>query len=402
MVAQDYLFFLSGFLLGLMVMWAILYFHYRRRFIEISFAKEQMKESFSAISKDTLVANIDLVNSSFKQSLEQLYKSSEQDRNQNQEQLKSAIQPLKESLGLVDKKIQELESARMSTLGSLKEQIEGLLKSQQILEKEANKLSGALNAPSVRGRWGEMQLRRVVELSGLSAHCDFVEQESIKSENEILRPDMIVTLPNKKMIVIDAKAPLELFGQSEQIEKAKETQMAQALRRHLLLLRKKEYFKILSGSPEFSVMFLPSEAFLHRALLADSSLLEFAAQNDVIIVTPITLIALLKAISFGFKQEAVAQNIEEARHLSQQLIDRIHKVAEHFDKLGRHLSQATTSFNQTLSSLDSRVLVTARKLAEIKSVGGASSEEIVPLVFVENMPKPASLGTLDSREAAHE
>jgi DNA recombination protein RmuC len=397
MAAQDYLIFLCGMLLGAMLAWLLLWLYYRKRFLDVALVSEHMKASFAAISKDTLIANVDLMNSSFRQSLEQLHKSSEQERSQSQELLKNVLSPLKESLGQVDKKVQELENARMSAFGGLKEQIEGLLKSQQILQKEANNLSRALSAPSVRGRWGEMQLRRVVELSGLSAHCDFLEQESVKGEHEMMRPDMIVTLPNKKMIVVDAKAPLELFAE-EHIEKAKEAQMAGALRRHLLALRKKEYYKIVNGSPEFSVMFLPSEAFLHRALLADSSLLDFAAQNDVIIVTPITLIALLKAVSFGFKQEAVAENIDEARRLSQQLIDRIHKVAEHFDKLGRHLAQASQCFNQTLSSLDSRVLVTARKLAEIKSVGMELKE--TRLEFIEDSLRPAILGETENKEAA--
>lgn len=391
MTVLDVFIFFSGMLFGFLI--ALYYSHryYTKQKADLVLMHDNMKTSFAAISKDTLMANVDLMNSSFKQSLEQIYKTSEQDRTNSHQHLREVIAPLKESLLSVDKKVGELESARVGAYGGLKEQIEGLLKSQAILQKETTTLTRALNAPSIRGRWGEMQLRRVVELSGLSAHCDFIEQCSIKDGDDLIRPDMIVTLPKNKVIVIDAKAPLELFTQEQSSDENTSLALAASLRRHLQVLKKKSYFKLVTGSPEFTVMFLPGEAFLHRALVADPALLDFAAQQDIIIATPITLVALLKAIAFGFKQEAVAGNIEEVRRLSQQLIDRVNKVAEHFDKLGRHLKQATDSYNQTLSSLDSRVLVTARKLAEIKSV---SLEESAPpnLAFVDIIPKPVTLG----------
>lgn len=391
MIAQDFLLFLCGMFMGALLALFCSWLYFRRRSIELALINDNMKSAFSAISKETLMANVDLMNSSFKASLEQMYKASEQDRAVNSEQLSGVISPLKETLQAVDKKVQELESVRQGAYSSLTAQIEALMQSQQALHKETGDLSRALNAPSVRGRWGEMQLRRVVELSGLSAHCDFVEQGSIRGEDELIRPDMIVTLPNEKFIVVDAKVPLEIFGFDTANDKGKGVQLSQSLRRHVTTLKKKDYFKAVSGSPEFTVMFLPGEAFLHRALAADAALLEYAAQNDVMVVTPITLVALLKAISFGFKQEAVASNVEETRRLAQQLVDRVHKVSEHFEKLGRHLSQASQCYNQTLSSLDSRVLVTARKLAEIKAV------ETVPescsgntLAFIDIMPRSVS------------
>lgn len=385
MAMQDIWIFCSGILCGVIIA-CFLAFRYFNQ------AKNQLKESFARISQEALVNNSNFVNSSFKTSLEQLYKASEHDRNHNQQHLKDIIAPLKESLVSVDKKVNELEKSRQGAYGSLKEQIESLIKSQTLLHKETTMLSRALNAPSVKGRWGEMQLRRVVELSGLSNYCDFVEQESLKNDDDLARPDMIVTLPNKKIIIIDAKVPLELFSDASTEEN--NINMVQAVRRHLQILKKKAYFKFAGESPEFTVMFLPGEAFLHRALAADSLLLDFAAQNNIIIATPITLVALLKAVAFGFKQEAVAQNIEEVRKLAQQLIDRVSKVGEHFEKLGRNLKQATDSYNQTLSSLDSRVLVTARKLAEIKSL---SSEEKPPpnLAFVDIIPKPVTLGSYE-------
>jgi DNA recombination protein RmuC len=365
MTIHNVLIFFSGMLFGLVLalIWA-------QRYVNKSHG--YLKDSFAALSKETLGAHAELVNASFKHSIDQLYKASEQERGYNQEHLRDIISPLKESLLSVDKKVSELELARVGAYGSLKEQIEGLLKSQAVLHKETITLSRALNAPNIKGRWGEMQLRRVVELSGLSAHCDFLEQHSLKSGDELGRPDMVVTLPLNKIIIIDAKVPLEIFGADENDSQV----LASSLRRHIQTLRKKSYFKLVNQSPEFTVMFLPAEAFLHRALSIDPMLIDFAAQHNIIIATPISLIALLKAIAFGFKQEAVAHNIEEVRRLAQELIDRIQKVDEHFDKLGRSLKQATDCYNQTLSSLDSRVLVTARKLAEIKNAQNLTLADI--------------------------
>jgi DNA recombination protein RmuC len=347
---------------------------FNKRLADLSSTHDKMKEAFAAISRDALIKNADMLNTSFKQSLDHFFKTSERDRLMSNESLAHIINPLKESLVSVDKKVQELEANRQGAYTGLREQIEGLLKSQASLQKDTQNLARALNSPIIRGRWGEMQLRRVVELSGLSAHCDFVEQKSIKDGDETLRPDMIVTMPKNKKIVIDAKVPLELFGvdegpsSKESKEESRGQDLAVSLRRHLSSLKKKSYHSVLGDSPEFVVMFLPGEAFLHRALAADPSLLDYAAQREVIIATPITLIALLKAIAFGFNQVSVANNIEEVRRLSQQLIDRVSNVSLHFEKLGKSLKQANEAYNQTLSSLDSRVLVTARKLAEIKSL----------------------------------
>jgi DNA recombination protein RmuC len=247
-----------------------------------------------------------------------------------------------------------------------------------------------------------MQLRRVVELSGLSSHCDFIEQKSLCDGDSVMRPDMIITLPKNKKIVVDAKAPMEFFlgDKSDDMDKDRAgEELASSLRRHLLQLKKKSYHSVLKESPEFVVMFLPTEAFLHGALTADPMLLDFAAQHEVIIATPITLVALLKAIAFGFRQDAIADNIEEVRKLSQQLIDRIDKVASHFEKLGKNLKQATESYNQTLSSLDSRVLVTARKLSQIKE-SGVHEHEIKkePISLVEAIPRAVQFKALDMME----
>ncbi len=375
---------------------------FNRRIEDLSALQNNMKEVFASISKDALHNNADLVNNSFKQSVEHFFKIAEKDRLTSEANLAGIMQPLKDSLVAVDKKVQELETSRQGAYSGLKEQIEGMLKSQANLQKETQNLSRALYAPTIRGRWGEMQLKRVVELSGLSSYCDFVEQKNIGDGKEILRPDMIVTLPKNKKIVIDAKAPLDIFSDENLIainDEQRGQDFAASLRRHLLALKKKSYYSYLGDSPEFVVMFLPSEAFIYWALMADPMLLDFAAQHEVIIATPITLVALLKAIAFGFKQEAIATNIEEVRRLSQELIDRVNKVSSHFEKLGKNLRQATESYNQTLSSLDSRVLVTARKLADIKSVT-ESSETMVrkTLPVIDIIPRNTDTESLVDKE----
>lgn len=370
---------------------------FNQRIADLSAVHNTMKETFASVSKDALVKNADLINSSFKQSMEHFFKENQKDRLVINENLASVIAPLKESLLSVDKKVEELESSRQGAYAGIKEQIDSLLKSQSSLQSETQKLARALSAPTTRGRWGEMQLRRVVELSGMSAHCDFVEQQNIGEGEAVLRPDMIITLPRNKKIVIDAKAPLELMGlddASYDYEEKDGVLLAASLKRHLMLLKKKSYHSFVGQSPEFVVMFLPGEAFLYRALKADPNLLEYAAQNEIIVATPVTLVALLKAIAFGFRQEAIASNIEEVRRLSQQLIDRINKVSVHFDKLGRSLKQSTDAYNQTLASLDSRVLVTAKKLAEIKSLAPESdiSEELESgPIFLDAVPREAHL-----------
>ncbi|MCA9507315.1 MAG: DNA recombination protein RmuC [Myxococcales bacterium] len=371
--------------------------YFEKRINDLNLVHDRMKETFSALAKESLIQNMDAMNTTLKQSVDQLLQASDQERQHSKEQLKNVVAPLKESLSFMDKKVSDLEAIRQGAYSGLKEQIEGLLKSQAILQQETGALSKALQAPSIRGRWGEMQLRRVVELSGLSQFCDFIEQCSIKVEGEILRPDMVVTLPQNKKIVIDAKVPLEVFGTEDKNDACAD--LVTTLKRHLMTLKKKSYAKILGDSPEFTVMFLPTESLLHRALVTDPSLLDYAAQNDIIIATPVTLIALLKGVAFSFKQESIANNIEEVRKLAQQLIDRVGVVSAHFGKLGKSLKTASESYNQTLSSLDSRVFVTARKLSEIKSLGSDKSVESIHQEFIDVVPREIDMKPLNGSES---
>lgn len=362
--------------------------HYQSRIAEINHINQQMKDAFAVISKDALLKNTDMLKHAFNQSLEHFMKTSAQDRSISQELLANIMQPLKESLTQVNHKVHELETKRQGAYDGLKEQIDGLLRSQLLLQKETQNLSRALYTPAIKGRWGEMQLRRVVELSGLSPHCDFIEQKNITEDDSVRRPDMIVTLPKNKKIIIDAKAPIEFIDNNYQDngnEKDKDQQLVTTLKRHILALKKRSYSNIINETPEFIVMFLPGEALLHRALNADPLLLDFAAQNEILITTPVTLVALLKAVAFNFNQEAIANNIEEVRYLSKQLLDRVEKMTDHFAKLGRSLKQAAQSYNQTLSSLDTRVLVTARKLANIKSINKDEDVMMAKLPLIEEV-----------------
>lgn len=342
------------------------------RISELSDIKKNMKDVFEAISKESLLNNSLMLNQSFKQSLQEFFTHNEKERTQSTKDIFNIIFPLKESLVLVEQKISELEKIRSSAYGSLTQQLNNLLSTQNALIKETNLLKTSLSAPSVRGKWGEMQLKRVLELSGLSQFCDFIEQETILAEESSIRPDVILTLPHEKKVIIDAKAPLDSFLDTQKkdflIDDTQQSlDLAVCIKRHISTLKKKNYTKYVSQTPEFVILFLPGDMFLYKALSADNSLIEFAAKNDVILATPLTLIAILKAVSYSFNEYAMTQNIEEAKKFAQELIDRIAKVAEHFERLGKSLKVANDSYNQTLSSLKSRVLVTAQKLSTIKS-----------------------------------
>ena len=298
------------------------------------------------------------------------------------------VAPIKETLSRFDVKVSELEKARTGAHAVMSEQIRALLETNGDLRKETRNLVSALRVPHVRGQWGEMQLRRVVELAGMLNHCDFVEQET--SENGRLRPDLIIKLPGGKQVIVDAKAPLQNYldaiaTENESEKKLKLAEMAQHLRGHVKALSDKRYWQQFEPTPEFVILFLPGETFFSAALQADPALIEAGVAQRVLLATPTTLIALLHAISSGWRQELLSQNAQEMATQAREVYKRVKDFTGHFSKVGKHLASAVQVYNDAVGSFESRVLSAARRFQESEPL--LSSNEIETLQMVEKQTR---------------
>ena len=327
--------------------------------------KQAIENSFRSMSAESLRANNETFLSLAKSSL---------------------VEPVRESLGKVDEKIAALERVRQQAYGEIRQQFTTMAQVQGELRAETANLVKALRQPHVRGRWGEIQLRRVVEMAGMMAHCDFVEQESAESEDGRLRPDLIVKLPGGRQIVVDSKAPIAAYMEAheaatDELRKAKIQLHAQQMRRHLEALVRKSYWEQFEPTPEVVVMFVPGEAFYHAALEADPDLLDNALAQRVIIASPASLVGVLRAASYGWRQESIEENARAISQLGQELHARLSTMIDHLAKMGRSLNGALNSYNDAIASFESRVLVSARKFKEL----GATSQEaeIIELRAVE-------------------
>ncbi len=289
------------------------------------------------------------------------------------------VRPLRESLARVDEKLHQVETERHGHYEALTKHLELVAVAHRSLERETQNLGQALRAPQARGRWGELQLRRVVELAGMLEHCDFLEQPTIRSEDGLSRPDLIVRLPGDRQIAIDAKAPLEAYLSASEAEGEDEAARfldahARHVRRHLDDLASRAYWSRLEGSPEFVVLFLPGEPFFSAALARDPELIERGVDRRVLIASPTTLIALLRAVAQGWKQEEMTKNAVLVSRLGRELYERIVTLSGHFEALGRKLDGAVVAYNTAIGSFESRVQVSARRMAEL----GVSSPETLP------------------------
>ena len=342
-------------------------------------AHTRLTESFKALSADALKSN----NQSFlelaRETFGKLHQQSADELGKRQQAIDSMVKPLKESLEKVDAKIGEMEKTRASAYGQLSEQLKSLGTAQVSLQAEASKLTTALRSTTTAGTWGELQLRRVVEMSGMSSYCDFSEQQSAGG----FRPDLIVRLPGGQQIVVDAKAPNDAYREAanatdETVRAAKLAEHAAKVRGHIDALGAKNYWEQFQPSPEFVVLFLPGDQFLSGALQGDPTLIDRAIGKKVLLATPATLIALLKAAAYGWRQEDVSRNAQVIADLGRGLYDRIVGFADNLDKVGRGLETANKAYNSAVGSFEQTLIPGARKLSELGAKGAKDLTDPTP------------------------
>jgi DNA recombination protein RmuC len=353
-------------------------------------ADTKLREAFQALSADALKTN----NEAFLQLAETRLTQSRTEATADIEARKKAIEhllePMAKTLDQVDREIKESERRRLQNGAELIQKIASLDTMGKDLRSQTARLVDALKRPGVRGRWGELQLKRVVELSGMVEHCDFEEQQSLTADERRMRPDVVVRLPGGKHVVIDAKAPLDAYlkaleAPDEMTRQALLADHAKQVRVHLTQLAAKGYAAHVQPGPDFVVMFLPGEMFFSAALEQDPSLIEFGVEQRVVPASPTTLIALLRAVAYGWQQQAQAENAQKISELGRNLYNAIHTLADHFDKVGGNLKASLDAYNRAVGSLEGNVLVKARRFKELQAANGEDIPQLEPIDRVPRM-----------------
>jgi len=409
---------LAGVVIGALIVWAIMRGRQKRQAAQVELLETRLKDqdalqserdsAYEAATTRLATAFSDLANQSLKSNSETFLRLAEQNLGTQQEKAKrelgereqaveNLVKPIREALQDSQRQIAELEKSRSEAYGSIKSQLENMQISQVSLARETKNLVNALRRPEVRGRWGEITLRRLVELAGMVEHCDFQEQVHSSTDDKIIRPDMIVRMPDQRDLVVDVKTPLDAY--LEAIEATDDAQRQLGLKRHARNVREhvrklasKAYWEQFSNSPEFVILFIPGDQFLSAALNEDPDLIETALSQQIILATPTSFVALLKAVAYGWRQLALADNAEEIRRLAEDLYGRLRTFVGHMGRVGRQLSSSVEHYNRAVGSLERKVLPGARKFVEL---GIHPKKEIEDLEPLESLPRSVIEPTQD-------
>ena len=367
--------------------------------------QDQLREAFQALAATTLKHSTDEFLKLADQKIGNVHREAAIDLTRRQQELGTLVTPIRDTLQQVDAKLKEVEKSRVDDSANMRSLLGLVGHTQQQLQQETQNLVRALRSPGVRGQWGEVQLRKVVELSGMLEHCDFDEQRTIFSDSGRMRPDMTINLPGGRSIVVDAKAPLEAFldaqaAAEEGIRSGKLADHVRQVKDHVTKLGAKSYWDALPASPELVILFLPAEAIYMAALERDSSLIDYSVKQKVLIASPLTLIALLRAAAFGWNQERLTINAEEISRLGRALHESVATMAEHLEEMRRKMDGTFSTFNKLVGSFENNVFVKARRFREL----GAGSVKEVPVVepletVARKIDLPVQQGLLESEEA---
>ena len=413
----------AGLALGALVTWLLTHRRQARSAEDIAALEVRIKSqdslqqerdiAFEAANAQLTRAFTELANQSLKSNSENFLRLAEQNLGAQQEKAKhefgerekaveNMVKPIQKSLEAAQKQIAELEKSRSEAYGSIRTQLEAMQESQKSLRQETHNLVNALRRPEVRGRWGEITLRRLVELAGMVEHCDFQEQVHTVGEGQIIRPDMIVRMPDRRELVVDVKTPLDAY--LEAVEADNDTQRklglerhAKNVRAHIRMLASKAYWEQFDESPEFVILFIPGDQFLSAALNEEPDLIEYALSKQIILATPTSLVALLKAVAYGWRQLSLAENAKEIRVLAEDLYGRLATFVGHMNRVGRQLASSVDHYNKAVGSLERNVLPGARKFVEL---GVHERKQIEKLETLDPVPRTMIESSSDEDDAA--
>lgn len=352
-------------------------------------ANAKLTQTFADLSNRSLQANSDTFLKLAEQRLETQQQKARGELSEREKAVEALVKPINDALKASQQQIAELEKSRSEAYGGIKNQLEEMQLNQKSLKQETQNLVNALRRPEVRGRWGEITLRRLVELAGMVEHCDFVEQVHSQAEGQVFRPDMIVRLPDKRQLVVDVKTPLDAYLAAAEAPDDAQRKLglerhAKNVRGHIRMLASKAYWNQFDESPEFVILFIPGDQFLSAALGEEPDLIEYALSRQIILATPTSFVALLKAVAYGWRQLSLAENAKEIRVLAEDLYGRLTTFITHMNKVGRQLSGSVESYNKAVGSLERSVLPGARKFVEL---GVHPKKEMEKLDTLEPVPR---------------